>query len=764
MTRASEAIFGAQPGQEAPKRRASSVIFNGESETPPDNNVYGEIDQSGAPFGLRYRIGEGNTLEEKRNALRNKYPEGDVQNVPVMGLTYRESPADQWKQVNPRGPDMGDVAQFFSQDTGTIVGSLGAAALTKNPSLLMLGATSGLGAAAGELAQQGVQELRGVNEEGIGDIATRAGAKGALDLAGTFALSPLIGLKNIWSGAGATQVPVEGRAAMDAAAELGMDKLPVGAVTDVPFLRTMEQQSMRIAPAIGRQYDSLRRSLVSITENLGGGSPQIRAALDKANRDFTETLIAGVSHRGGRDMTQAGEAIQTAVEAYRKTSQNAVSALYREAEKIAPAQFEWGAAQGVANDLLTGSQAPVRRVQPDGTETIGQAATAPLQRELQEVAQIVRDLDFSQGGNQLETAASLRTRLHDLKTPAPGQNFNNDHRRASQLYNALTETMLNPVNADPQFLTAYRRATQAASDRFDNIGKSIIIEATRTETPTQLAARLTGPNQVDNIRTLQRVVPAQRFREVQQAYVQQLLDAPHEIPNVLNRMDDPTLAALLRPADRQALEEVGRVAHSMHRFGLGDILERQSDNAAVLRELLTTTDTRRIDNLWRVVNSQGGVNGQVGQTVRSGILDDFAQGAVNSKKGAKFVSDQYVRDYIEALDASGMGRFLTAKDRRVMQNIDKVAARLGPGGDTGASIQAAEVTAGLIKAHPGAWLSLVRYSGVGRFLSSDVGYRILVGKPGGAEWTQAKMLRAFVAPMVAAGLTPDIEDIIRDGN
>jgi hypothetical protein len=763
MAKASQEIFG-QDTTPKPQRRASAEIFGGEAAPTEDRGVYGEVDTSGAPFGMRYRIGEGNTLDEKRNALRNKYPEGDIQNMPVMGLVYRESPADQWKQVNPRGFDRGDIAQFFSQDTGTIAGSIGAAALTRNPSLLGLALKSGAGAAAGELAQQGVQELRGVNEEGIGEIGGRAALKGALDTAGTFALSPLIGARNILTGAGATRVPAESRAAMQAAQDLGLERLPVGSLVDVPFIKTMEQQSRRLAPSIGRQYDELRRGLVSLTESLGGSGAEVRTALDQANRQFTESLVSAVSHRGGVTMSEAGEAIQTAVQAYSRTSQNAVSALYRQAESIAPAQFDIAAPQNAARSLLQDALAPVRRVGPDGSEVVEQVATSPLSPELRRVAETVRDLDFSQGGNQLEVLQGLRTELYDLKTPAMGEPFRNHHRQAKQMYDSLTDALRTPVSDNPAFLSAYERASQAASARFDNLDRAMIITAAKSETPAQLARRLTGRDQVDNIRTLQRVVPSEKFRDVQQAYVEDLLSVPHDIPARLASLDHPTASALMRPADRAALEEVGRVAHSMHRFGIGDILERQSKNSAVLRELMATNDTRRIDNLFTLVSRSGGANGDLGQTIRAGIMDDFAEHVIQSKQGKAFVSDKVVNDYISSLEASGMARFLRPTDVKVMRDIDKVAGRLGTGSDTGASIQAAEQSAQMLRGNPSAYLALARYMGVGRFLTSETGYRVIVGKAGGSEWTQAKMLRAMVAPMVAASLTPDIEDIIRDGN
>ena len=316
------------------------------------------------------------------------------------------------------------------------------------------------------------------------------------------------------------------------------------------------------------------------------------------------------------------------------------------------------------------------------------------------------------------------------------------------------------MNADPAFQQAYRAASQAAAQRFSNLERSAIIDAAKTETPAQLASRLRGKYQVDNLETLQQIIPERKFQQFKDAVFDDFLAAGENLPNMLKSLDEPTRKMLFDDAAFQALDEAGRTMHSMHRFGVGDILERQVENASVIRELVTAKDTRRTYNLMALASK----NPALKDSIRAGIMDDFVSQVIHTNDGVNFVSDKAVQSHLDSLRESGLIRFLTPDDMRVIRNIDRVAPFARRTADVGASIQAAEQSAGLLKMRPSAYLALMQYMGVGRFLTSDFGRTVLIGRPGGAEWTQAKMARALTGALTASWGTPSIVESVAAGN
>ena len=165
---------------------------------------------------LRGRISAADTINEKIAEFKKAYPEGDLLFVPGKGtaqstlegvpskysggeILFRPDSTTPYARLDGnyfKGGSkefLADFAEFIYDDLGVISGELAAGSkkvakfikpftkpvpflgtLTTGYDLLPLMTRMGLYGAAGELAQEGVQELRGINEQSFKDIASPA--------------------------------------------------------------------------------------------------------------------------------------------------------------------------------------------------------------------------------------------------------------------------------------------------------------------------------------------------------------------------------------------------------------------------------------------------------------------------------------------------------------------------------------------------------------------------------------------------------------
>ena len=229
-------IFGEQP---APSTDAALAQY-----------AYGDPDM---PIGeeslldvkLRGRLSAADTVNEKIAEFKKVYPDGDLLFVPGKGtpestlegvpskysggeILFRPDTTTPYARLDGNyfkggGQEfLADFAEFLYDDLGVLAGELAAGskkvakfmkpftkgipylnAITTGFDLLPLMTRMGLYGAAGEMAQEGVQELRGVNEQSFKDIADTAGYKGLVTFVGTGVAEPVVRkIGDVFSGRG----------------------------------------------------------------------------------------------------------------------------------------------------------------------------------------------------------------------------------------------------------------------------------------------------------------------------------------------------------------------------------------------------------------------------------------------------------------------------------------------------------------------------------------------------------------------------------
>ncbi len=277
---------------------------------------------------LRGRISAADTINEKIAEFKKAYPEGDLLFVPGKGtaegileqipskysggeILFRPDSTTPYARLDGNyfkggGKEfLADFAEFIYDDLGVISGELAAGSkkvakfikpftkpvpflgtLTTGYDLLPLMTRMGLYGAAGELAQEGVQELRGVNEQTFKEIADTAGYKGLVTFVGTGVAEPVVRkIGDIFSGRGLLKRSDEAGEAILATKDINqilkdlsikdkdgnllqIDALPANLLVDNPIVTRIGRQTAATGGLLSGQYRQINEGISTSTKKV----------------------------------------------------------------------------------------------------------------------------------------------------------------------------------------------------------------------------------------------------------------------------------------------------------------------------------------------------------------------------------------------------------------------------------------------------------------------------------------------------------------
>jgi hypothetical protein len=328
-------IFGEQP---APSTDAALATY---AYGDPDMPI-GE--ESLLDVKLRGRLSAADTVNEKITEFKKVYPDGDLLFVPGKGtaestlegvpskyssgeILFRPDTTTPYARLDGNyfkggGQEfLADFAEFLYDDIGVLAGELAAgskkvtkfmkpfakytgAALSAIPIIgpgLSVGVTSaltgyellplmtrmGLYGAAGEMAQEGVQELKGVNEQSLKEIYDTAGYKGLVGFVGTGVAEPIIRkIGDVFSGRGILKRSDEAGEAILATKDINqilkdltikdkegnilqIDALPANLLVDNPIVTRIGRQTAATGGILSGQYRQINEALAQALKGVG---------------------------------------------------------------------------------------------------------------------------------------------------------------------------------------------------------------------------------------------------------------------------------------------------------------------------------------------------------------------------------------------------------------------------------------------------------------------------------------------------------------
>lgn len=695
----------------------------------------------------RFNLARADNLKEKMNLFRQQYPEGELIEAPVTNeLLFREDPSKPFSKVEgPEFEPINDVIDFLGGDVGPLAGELAMTVGTRGLNLLPTMFRMFAGGAGGELAEQGVQTAEGVQEQSLQEVGSQALATGTVS--GTFGAAGYGAGKlfDIARGGGALGlkegVPEAMSAMADLEAKTGI-KIPAftpGQASDSPLVQKIEGQAGATMPTIQRYIDTQNKASLKILDRIKGeGSPELlRGELDKAH-GLARSEIIGLMKNPKVDLTKGGEAVKRGIAKYDETSRYIVNEAYKKAREIQGAEFDLSQLRQASAEVGQG----VRGLSAEGEEIMLSGRQSP---ELASVIQDIQNLDpnlpevILENGEKIgavEQLRALRSRLWDLKTPPPGEIRRQEHFQASRIYGEITNTLNNPVNKDPAFRAAWKKANDEAAKRFSTMDKVLVIQSAKHESPAILAHNFAKPRQVDNIRTLREIMPNEDFKEFQGSFKTGLIEKADDITKTLDSFDKPTLNILLSPGERAMFRKIGKDIDRLNSTGIQKVLDRQSRAGSIIKDLLYKNDTGSVDKIGAVVRKNP--NSKASKEIRSGLIDAIANDVV--KDGT--INAKALTQSLSILEDRGLRQFLTNNDIFMLRNLEKIAPFLKSKTDTGTSIAGAEAASGFRGVLTGdvsgaAVRTVLEHIGIGRVFTGPVGKFLLTGT--GKEYNARKI-------------------------
>ena len=451
--------------------RAAAEVF--QSNFDPDNF---------ASTGIRLSLSRGDNIEEKRLRIKKFFPEGDVQVLKEESLIdleedvllFRESNQSQWKMVEPPGLDVTDVGEAIAPSAESIALETAAAFLTGGGSIPATVGRQALAAFAGEALEQGVQSVRGVQAQTVGEILLEPTIEGGFSALGGFAVSPFVAIGNIASGRGALQVGEEGLEVIKAAKRIdpGLGKkITPGLVTDNPALQLQERQSAALLPGLQKRYRELVKTLDSaIKGNVDQSAfSKITKRVSESFKNLSDTFIKRIG-RKTLPASKGGKALQQGIEEYDLVARKITDGLYDSARKIEEPNFFLGALEGVSQDLRAGAKGTI---DPE------------VEALLKQIDAIDGPIPLSDGGavsigDQLR---NVRTGAFSTKNVSLGDVASQKTGQANDLFKSINQVLDNPTNPNPAFKAAWKKAAKAAKTRFDTLEQAAVIKVAKAQTP-----------------------------------------------------------------------------------------------------------------------------------------------------------------------------------------------------------------------------------------------------------------------------------------
>jgi len=653
----------------------------------------------------RMALADADTAGEKLAAFKKHYPDGDLRVAPVTGeLLFRENISSSFKKVDAgimqKFEPVGDLIDFLGSDAGAIIGEI---ALSKGASSFLGVITRMyLGGFFGESAQQGVQELRGVQQQNLGEVFGQAQTQGGVSAVGG-ALGLGLGkvVDTVRGGPAVTLAP-GAEDALRAGERLGLERnLTVGESLDNPIVKKIEGQSGATLPTIQRYMTARAEELRNIVQKMGDPESAKRllatdelARANRAERASILQMMKGTQPK--TKLSEGGSALNKGLDQYHKRSGQRVTAAYVRARQIQEPAYQISELQQLAREVQEG--VPFEKA--DGS--IGRAGES-LQGSINDISTQIRQANpdlpaiTTEAGDVIPSTEQLRawrTALWDAKTPAVGEAANNQHRQAGRLYGKITEILKNPKGGSPEFTKAWKQANDMAAERFKTLDQIVLMKVAKDETPAQLAKRLGTANQVDNLKVLRETIPSEKFAKFQDSVKFDMLENADGLTKRLESFDKETLDMLIAPGEQRILKAMGAKIDELNTLNIKDVLARQTKVGAAVRDMFTRNETASISLLGDIVEKNGGLKGDLGQQLRAALIEDFKERVIIREGGTSKVSATAIEGAIKEFRDKGITQFLTSQDMRILANLDEFLPFIRSTTDSGTSLQAASAAAG----------------------------------------------------------------------
>jgi hypothetical protein len=730
-----------QEKQSQQERKTSSAKFVPFSEDQSLALSFGqqEFGEADISFSDRMSIAGGDNFAERRNIFLTRYPEGSFERVPGSGEeVFRRDPSESYRKFNPKGADLTDLAQITGEVRFPLLGEIAVNApfmLTPQgagASVVKVGVRTALGAIFGEETEQGIQSLQGVQEDPASTAFLRRPAfEGTLSLAGTGVASLISKSIDGLKGAGIFSLKPGAREAIRASERLGVEAPLPGQTTRSKIINRLQGQTGQTTPVIQDSIDRTNASLAKAIEDMSILSNSERqnavSSLSSALEDSRFTFINALSSGRNLPKEQFGQFIQDSRVKYAKESQRSVNEAYNLARSYEEPSFDVSGLQETAKILAR--QTKVKTRTRTG-ETVQEAIPDGVD-EVRTIADQIKRADPDSVG--VEQLQAWEQQLFDLSQPdVAGGRVTEVNRKARELRGAVRDTFNNPTNKGPEFKQAWNNARSAAKTRFQTLDDSFSVQIGKTDRPSQIVDKIMNPSTLTprDVDLLRRVSTDEDFIEIQGSFVDRLLAEPDKITASLKAFDDEALEKLLSPSQRSQLADLGNRIDQLDTLNIAKAASRQERFAPFVRDLVASDkQTRRVGDLFRFVEENGGKEGSLGRIIRTGLVEELYKKTTERISGetGRNVRAKAFQRTLDDFDERGLLQFFERTELANLRDIFTVAEFSDIGGEGVAGLIGAQTVSEATKGSVGAIYNLIRNFGIGNVLVSKGGRRLIQG-------------------------------------
>ena len=306
---------------------------------------------------LRGKIAAADTRNEKIAEFKARYPEGELIFVPGKGtaestlegipskysggeILFRRNPSEEFTRLDSNffkgggNEFLSDFAEFVYDDAGVIFGEILAGSkkfakfvapftkgipflgtVTTGFELLPLMTRMAIYGAGGEFIQEGIQELRGINEQTFSEIADTAAFKGLVSFVGTGVAEPVVRkLGDIFTGKGLFKKSDEAGNAQRAVGRINellqelkiynnqgeilqISPLPANLLVDNQIIQRIGKQTAATGGLLSGQYREINEALSQALKGVGDvdSANKLISLLNIATQ-FEKTRLIDLAH------------------------------------------------------------------------------------------------------------------------------------------------------------------------------------------------------------------------------------------------------------------------------------------------------------------------------------------------------------------------------------------------------------------------------------------------------------------------------------
>ena len=331
--------------------------------------------------------------------------------------------------------------------------------------------------------------------------------------------------------------------------------------------------------------------------------------------------------------------------------------------------------------------------------------------------QIPSGIDETIGGNvegsTLDFLLESRKQLSDILNGGASNVSREQKVWAKQLLESIDNTVRGAGNADAAWGQAFESLIDV-SDAALSMRKLPIIQALANEGKyKELVKGYMDPKfAISDLATLKNTMDANAWDAFRAGFFNELVGSPGvksiddllKLQDNLGAYDRKVLEFMFDRPTLTALDNLGGFLKKLDNSGIRKTLDDQAQVGAAVKQLTGQKETRKIadaidliknhsvevlkGNKWETIT---GFDTPLGRSFHNAIKNELFNFSTFTQKGKLQLDLPKYRKFVDDLKAGGVWDTFSAKDKKLLENVDLVKDFIVEGGDVGASLEIADL-------------------------------------------------------------------------